>query len=81
MQQLNVPKYVRSASNGFLYALDACWLIWSCPKDFYLFGGLRGNVVVSKILLAFSSHSKLLATLKGPVESSRTKTCLHYRKF
>ena len=33
----------------------------------------------SKFSVAFSSHPKLLVTLKGQVESSRTKTCFHWK--
>ena len=31
----DVSKYVKSVSNGFLYALEACLIIWSCPKIFF----------------------------------------------
>ena len=30
-QRPNRPKYVRSALNGFLYALEACWVNLELP--------------------------------------------------
>ena len=49
------------------------WLMLSSPKKtIYLFGSLRGALVVSKVLLAFSWYPKLLAIpMMSPVESSR----------
>ena len=39
-------------------------------------------MVVTKVLGGFSSHPKVLATLMGPVESTRTSSSLAFiRKF
>lgn len=46
----NVSKYVKSVSDGFLYALEACLIIWSCPKNFF---SVRITLAVSKVLGGF----------------------------
>ena len=60
----------------FSLCFGSLWLIWSCPN--YLFGCLRGTLAVTKVLGAFSSHPKVLATLMGPVESLRTWSSLAF---
>ena len=64
-------------SNGFLYALEACLIIFrSALKTIYLFGCIRGTLVASKVLDGFFFSSKTVtATRIGLVESSRTCTC------
>ena len=71
------PKYVRAVSNGFLYVLEACLIIFrSGLKTIYLFGCIRGTLVASKVLDGFFFLSKTVtATRIGLVESSRTCTC------
>ena len=68
------PKCVRATSNGFLYALEACLIIFrSALKTIYLFECIRGTLVASKVLDGFFFSSKTVtATRIGLVESSRT---------
>jgi len=73
-----VSKYSRSVSNGFLCALEACGWFGVALKINYLFGCFRGTLAITKILSAFSSHPKVLATLMGPVESLRTWSSLAF---
>ena len=59
-QRPNVSKYTRSVSDGFLYTLEACLvnLELSLKKTIYLFGCLRGTLVVTKVLVGFFVSSE-----------------------
>lgn len=65
-------KFLRLFSRSILQ--KPVWLIWSCLIAIYMFRCLRGTLVVSKTFRCFffGSRPKLLATLMGPVEISRT---------
>ena len=78
---------------GFAKLQKSVWLIWSCPENVL---SVRMSLGTSpKFKVAFSSHLKLLTTLRGPpVERSRTRrgrtsirrrflgrVCLHAKIF
>ena len=42
-QRPNVSKYARSVSDGFLYALEACLVNWSFPKNYLSVRMSEGN--------------------------------------
>ena len=74
-QRVNVSKHVVSASDGFLCRgiLD-----FSCPKSLENLFGYCGGTLVDKFYVELSSPLKLLATLVGLVESSRTWSSLSF---
>ena len=79
-QRPKVSKYARSVSYGFLCALEACLVNFLVAlKVIYLFGCLKGTLVVTKVLGGFFlSYPEVSATLMGPVESSRTRSSLAF---
>ena len=68
-QRPNVSKYTRSVSDGFLYTLEACLVNLELSlKTIYLFGCLRGTLVVTKVLGGFFVSSE---SVSYPYGSSR----------
>ena len=59
----NVSKYVRSVSDGLLYALEDCLVNLELPQKLFICSDVLGELWSSqKFYVAFSSHPKVFAT-------------------
>ena len=71
-QRPNVSKYVRSVSDGLLYALEDCLVNLELPQKLFICSDVLRELWSSqKFYVAFSSHPKVFATLMSLVESLR----------